>query len=243
MRDAPAGDVAAQLVARLTAAGLQVTAVTDHDLTAALGARTATLSLLNLRRTLAALPQPQHAAALDRFVRLTMVGLSGAGEGELLPRLCAPGDAHSLSAPWFAPVADGALWLTLVEDRGEVVRFVRAMDFVRWRLSVAAARARALENLIAWSAGVHPEPMGEGVFRFATGDGLDAARLLILSRWFSTPMLALPLSRDQLWVVADPARAASLHAEIGPLARQLPHAITSRLFRCEDGVLSPAARP
>ncbi len=164
-------------------------------------------------------------------------------EGELLPRLCAPGDARSLSAPWFAPVADGALWLTLVEDRGEVVRFVRSMDFVRWRLSVATARQRALDNLVAWSAGVSPEPMGEGIFRFASGDGLDAARLLILSRWFSTPMHALPLSRDQLWVVEDPARAASLHAEIGPLARQLPHAITSRLIRYDDGVLSPDARP
>jgi hypothetical protein len=229
-----------RLVRRLTAAGLQVVALCDDAIEVAVigGEKTATLSLLNLRRTLSLLPEAHHEAAIGRFARLAVVGLTGAGEGELLPRLTAPGDPRSLSAPWFTPIADGLLWLTLVEDRGEVLRYVRTMDIVRWRRSVADVRQAAMDNLTAWSAGVVPESMGEGVYRFATGDGLDAARLLILSRWFTGPQFALPVSRDQLWVTADPQRAGVLRQAIGPAAHRLPHAITDRLIRHEAGVLT-----
>ena len=80
--------------------------------------------------------------------------MAHAERGLILPRITAPGDPKSLSAPRVSPLADGALWLTLSEDRSRTVRFIKPMDFVRWRLSLADARSKAIDNLHAWSSAV-----------------------------------------------------------------------------------------
>jgi hypothetical protein len=119
------------------------------------------------------------------------------------------------------------------------------MDFVRWRLSLADARSNAIDNLHAWSSAVQPVAVEEGVWQLSTRDGLDAARLLILSRWFSQPVFALPLRRDLLLLSTDHAKAARLQERHGPKAHVHPYPISRRLFRYERGVISvaTASRP
>jgi len=229
------------LVERLSSAGCIIESVTDAAIVVQIADQAATLSLHNLRRQLAQSPPSQHAGVLAAFVRATLQGLSTHGErGVMLPRVTAPGDPKSVSAPWFAPLADGALWLTLIEDRGRTVRFIKPMDFVRWRLSLADARARAIDNLHAWSTAVQPTEVEPGVWQLSTRDGLDAARLLILSRWFPQPVYALPLRRDLLLLSRDHAKAAGLQQEHGPTAHVHPYAISRRLFLYDRGVISVA---
>jgi hypothetical protein len=111
---------------------------------------------------------------------------------------------------------------------------------VRWRLSLAAARSHAVDNLHAWSTAVQPTAVEEGVWQLATRDGLDAARLLILSRWFTQPVYALPLRRDLLLLSTDHAKAVRLQQQHGPTAHVHPYPISRRLFLYDRGVISVA---
>ena len=241
-----ATDTIGALVERLSSVGCTLQSVTDSAIVVQLAEKTATVSLHNLHRQLEQCPPAQHSRVLAAFVRAILQGLSPDTErGVLLPRITAPGDSKSVSAPWFLPLADGALWLTLIEDRGRTVRFIKPMDFVRWRLSLADARSRALENLRAWSTAVQPTAIEPGVWQLSTQDGLDAARLLILSRWFPQPVYALPLRRDLLLLCAEHAKAVRLQQQHGPTAHVHPYAISRRLFLYDRGVISvaTASRP
>ena len=114
---------------------------------------------------------------------------------------------------------------------------IPVMDFVRWRLSLAAARQQAMDNLRLHSAGVAPERVGEGIWRLATGDGLDASRLLILEQWFDETVYALPLSRDELWLTTDARRSVGMVEALGGRVGRVAYGIVGWLVVWREGRL------
>ncbi len=221
---------------------MRLVAVEDGAVLIALpSGRQARLSLQNLQRLLADLPAAAHPAAIARFAAQAQAALQPAAARRLLPRLSAPGDARDPASPWFAPLADGALWLTIVADEGGAFRYVRPLDFPRWGLAVAAAKAEAMDNLRADSAETAPQREGAGVLRLTTGDGLDASRLLIAEQWVSGPLLAVAPSRDALWMIPLTGAAAvprALAVWEAASARRMPYPLTRRLLLRVDGALS-----
>lgn len=221
------------------------------------------LRFANLRRLLAALDEAEHPAAVASFTRRWTEAARRAGApaaeqdpaANLMPRVVAPGEAPGGVGPWAEPLAGGALQLMLVFDRPESVRFVTPFDLPRWRLGLREARAAALQNLEARSQTVRDgleaalaEARAPVTLRVETGDGYDAARLLLIQRWMGATRGALVVApcRDLLVVVPvfgrDSLRsslelATRAWLEAQTQVRRRPYPLSPRLFWRDERAL------
>ena len=239
------------LVGALSERGVEVERMDPRGVVARLPGRPERLELglANLRRLLAQVDSREHPGVVGQWVEAAVAAARGQPEppeaGQLMPRLGLP-DADPEGVTWFAPLADDHLRAMLVLDQPTLVRFLRTLDLVEWRVGLVAARRRALENLDERSADVALLPVDDlpGVFEIATGDGYDAARLLILDRWVPGPLGALAVvpARDLLWVApVDGPSSLELGAMLWSEAREalpeVPYPLSGELFWHVEGRL------
>lgn len=214
----------------------------------------------NLRRSLAVCSPEAADAVVARFVRLwgesmraPPAPVSEVPALRLFPHLLAPGSADGgLGAPWVEKLAGGHLLMALCSDDGETLRMVKLLDFPRLGLSVAAAKAGSLERLAASSAplaaelAARPDPLAPA--ELSLGDGHDAARLLVVERWFpgASGVLALAPCRDLLLVAPVGEGGAAARALGAALAwrrwafdavHTLPYPVSPQLFWRAPGEL------
>lgn len=171
---------------------------------------------------------------------------------ELLPRLVPTeflqDSPSTRSELVLAPVFGGALFAALLLGYEGRARYVRTRELSAWSLTPGDALALALQNLAARSARARfariDTPHGPLVFA-RTGDGLDAARLLlptlheVLAPELGSPFLAAAPHRDVLFACALEPRELreSLLARVREDAARAPHRISEQLFRvAPDGV-------
>ena len=142
------------------------------------------------------------------------------------------------------PLVNG-LNVALLLQQGRRARFVRAAELGDPKFGPSEAHQAALRNLAA-TAGRTRFMLSEGVEgRFAmarSGDGLDAARLLlpglhdVLAPALGTPFVAAIPHRDVLYACCNqPDAVAVLRRRVTEDAEAAPHAITQRLLLVGTG--------
>jgi|688.fasta_scaffold320022_2 hypothetical protein len=137
------------------------------------------------------------------------------------------------------PLADGLVVVYVLEDGPDLV-FVCRRHLQRWRRSEADLHALACANLAATSAPVPTDLPSDGLL-VRTGDGFDAARVLLLLDAAIELVVALP-DRDTLFV-GDARRVdlTAVAAAVAAVAANAPHPVTEALYRLNDGRLEPVA--
>jgi hypothetical protein len=116
--------------------------------------------------------------------------------------------------------------------------FVCRAHLQRWRRSVADLHQLALRNLQRrGGASVAEFSTGDPVL-LQTGDGYDAARVLLLPESEGL-LVALP-DRDTLWIGHEEGNdLVALMRQAGAMARAAPHPVSQNLYRVRDGYLEP----
>lgn len=222
---------------------------------------------LDLTSVLRATDEEPDAAAAKAIAKLVSMLPGGAGSRvapweevavRLLPRPVAPGFADKLAAEGRGRLASrswlgGALELTLIlgfEDRS---RYVREDELDAWGKSFDEALAHAVGVLAKRSERARfarVDTTAGALVVARTGDGLDAARLLlptlhdVLAAELGSPLWVAAPHRDALWACAkEPALADALATRVQEDARRAPHAISERLFALDANgprVVDPA---
>lgn len=232
----PIARVALALDQALAARGVEHVVVERFDRRVWLGDGTE----IDLARAIEA-TEDQGSAAVAATVAKIVSMLAGAPPLELsdalarlVPRLVGPSFEVPAALVLLPGPAD--LRIGLVVAIGDRSRYVSTRDLERWSLPERAALVRAVQNLAERSARARfaridteagPLVLGR------TGDGLDAARLLLpalfdtLSPELGSPFLAAVPHRDVLWCAADtaPLRLA-LQARVDDDHARAPHAIS-----------------
>jgi hypothetical protein len=171
----------------------------------------------------------------------------------ILPRLVGPAFLSELSreardALFCVPFV-GDVNLTLILDYRDRARYVRRDELDRWEVTPSDARAHALANLAGRSerARFARVDTDGGAFVVArSGDGLDAARLLlpglheVLAAELASPMLVAIPHRDAL-IAASGTNADALAARARDDAARAPHTITADLFEVTASGVRPAS--
>lgn len=132
----------------------------------------------------------------------------------------------------------GELVVVYVLDDSADMVFVCRKHLQRWRRSEADLYELARANLKARGAPLPSELPPEGIV-LHSGDGFDAARLLLLLGAEEELFVAVP-DRDTLWISrgarVDIARVA---AAAEAVAAHAPHPISDAVFRVTGGQLAP----
>ncbi len=210
---------------------------------------------LDVGRVVAA-TRDQGTAAVERAVDKLLTLLPGGGAAteltwdearlRLLPRLAgdtflARLDERAGEAVLFRDKVAHDVHVALLLDHGDRARYVREAELSAWGVTGAEARAVAVHNLAGRSnrarfARIDTEAGAMVVAR--SGDGLDAARLLlpglhdVLAAELGSPSLATVPHRDTLLACAAdaPAMRDALLARTRDDAARAPHRISDRLF-------------
>ncbi|RME28929.1 MAG: hypothetical protein D6798_01275 [Deltaproteobacteria bacterium] len=248
---APASSVEALAARGLVAHGLVVHHVDAAHLEVSLPGdsedRRATLSLGSLRRVLALADPAQHEQRVEAWAATAAAVLRGEAfpgpvEERLVPRLLGAPDPRL----WTTPVADG-LHLAIAEDLPGRQRLLTPFDLPRMGLSVHRLPGLALDNL----ARLTPPPVllssPRGARAWQVGDGLDAARLLLLGRPAAmdgmprpdTGALAVVPARDLCWwVPVDGESTVQAGVDLWGAAQglgSLPYPLSPRLWWVRSG--------
>lgn len=138
------------------------------------------------------------------------------------------------------PLSDD-LAIVYVIDEPDSMVFVCRAQLRHWRKTEAELHGLALTNLRRRSDALPaPETASGEPLLLQTGDGYDAARLLLLDR--AEGLLVAVPDRDLLWVAQERGQdLASLMATTEQIARTAPHPVSSQLYRVTDGRLQPLA--
>jgi uncharacterized protein YtpQ (UPF0354 family) len=130
------------------------------------------------------------------------------------------------------------LVVVYVIDTANSMTFVCREQQKRWRKSVEDLHRLALGNLARrGAAGLTQRPRDEAMV-LQTGDGYDAARVLLLEAQEGL-LVAVP-DRDTLWVGPEQGQdLASLMATTADLAEHAPHPVSPQVYRLKDGQLAP----
>lgn len=132
------------------------------------------------------------------------------------------------------PINDELATVYVVDDSNCMVFICRA-HLKRWQKDVADLHNLALGNLRRLgSNGL--DPSADGPVLLQSGDGFDAARLLLLEQQEGL-LVAVP-DRDTLWAGApDGQNLEQLMAATEELAEKATHPVSPSLFRVTDGRL------
>lgn len=213
------------------------------------------LQFANLRRALAGASDSDAPRILQGYLAGWTRRRETAPETErLMPRLIPPGTtASGLSAPWVEPLAEGHLLFALAQDSAASVRWVTPLDLPRLGFPLAELRRRALENLDAASeAARRAVASARGEVALDSGDGYDAARLLLLPSWAPgvRGFFVVVPSRDLLMALPVLGRAdlpealtaaVALRARAETLSRRMPYPLSPQLYWRSEGVLERIA--
>jgi hypothetical protein len=199
---------------------------------------------IDLRRVIAATDGASDDSterAIEKLIAMLPGGTVDHSDSQenLLPRLVAPDFGGDLGVPLaIRPILGGALGLALVIAYQDRARYVRQDEPAKWGIDHQQAIERAVQNLAARSerARLLRVDTDDGpLLLMRTGDGLDAARLLlpalheVLADQLGTPLLVAVPHRDALWAAAKPARAELARRAKDDAARA-PHRISDALF-------------
>jgi len=133
------------------------------------------------------------------------------------------------------PLTDD-LCVTYVIDGPHCMTFVCRAHLRRWGRTDDDLHNLALANLRARCGGT-PDPADEPGL-YATGDGYDAARMLLLDPERCDGLLVAVPDRDVLWVGAEEnADLASIMAVNEDLNRRASHPVSPSVFRIRSGGL------
>ncbi|MBL9076869.1 MAG: hypothetical protein JNL08_05165 [Planctomycetes bacterium] len=144
------------------------------------------------------------------------------------------GDAALVARP-----LNDELSTVYVLDDAHCMVFVCREHLRRWRKTEADLHNLALANLARLGGErLDAASLREQAVVLQTGDGFDAARVLLLEQAEGL-LVAIP-DRDTLWV--GPAQGQNLEqlmATTEAIARQSPHPVSPNLYRVTDGQLAP----
>lgn len=137
------------------------------------------------------------------------------------------------------PLADGLVVVYVIEDGADLV-FVCRRHLQRWRRSESDLYSLACANLAATGEPMPAALPDEGLL-LRSGDGFDAARVLLLLDAAIELVVALP-DRDTLFV-GDPQRidVGRVGSAVAAVAANAPHPVSDSLYRLSDGRLEPVA--
>lgn len=135
---------------------------------------------------------------------------------------------------------DDLVVVYVIDDANSMV-FVCRAHLQRWRKTVADVHSLAVANLARAGRDL-PAVNAERPLLLQSGDGFDAARLLLLEQQEGL-LVAVP-DRDTLWAgsVAD-QDLARLMATTEAIAEHAPHPVSGRVFRVMDGRLEAVSDP
>lgn len=140
------------------------------------------------------------------------------------------------------PMNDELATVYVVDDAQSMV-FVCREHLRRWRKTDADVHNIALANLARSGGGriagtgASSEPM-----RVQTGDGFDAARVLLLEEAEGL-LVAIP-DRDTLWVGSEQGQDLErLMATTEEIAQKSAHPVSPSVWRVTDGRLAPLTKP
>jgi hypothetical protein len=147
------------------------------------------------------------------------------------------GDAALVSRPLGEELA-----VVYVIDDPQAMVFVCRAHLQRWRRSEEDLHGLALANLQRRAGdGLSAAVASKEPTLLQTGDGYDAARVLLLDQ-VDGLLVAMP-DRDVLWVAREEGQdLVQLMSVTEAMARAAPHPVSTNLFRVTDGHLEPAVR-
>ncbi|HEB53263.1 MAG TPA: DUF1444 family protein [bacterium] len=145
------------------------------------------------------------------------------------------GDSGLVSTP-----LNDELAVVYVVDDPSCMLFLCRAHLQRWGKSLADIHNLALANLRR--AGAVPTELGREAVLLQSGDGFDAARVLLLDQQDGL-LVAVP-DRDTLWVGPEEGQnLAQLMAATEEIAERASHPVSASLFRVTDGRLEPVQAP
>jgi hypothetical protein len=134
------------------------------------------------------------------------------------------------------PLAADLVTVYVIDDTNNMV-FVCREHLRRWRKEVLDLHNLAVANLARRGVGLPEAAMRDGAL-VQTGDGFDAARVLLLDRRDGL-LVAIP-DRDTLWVGPETGQNLEhLMATTEAIAAHAPHPVSGAVFRVTDGQLEP----
>jgi hypothetical protein len=173
------------------------------------------------------LEQPEHHPFAEVF-------------DDLLPQvrsrawIAAQGSGFSHSALVHRPLGDDLAVCYVIDDPSCMV-FVCQAHLRQWRKAEEDVWQIALRNLQRRAR--VPLPGGEGPVLVRTGDGYDAARLLLLGVEAEGLLVAVP-DRDVLWLAPEgEVELEELCARNAVWNRTAPHPVSPHLYRVRGGEL------
>lgn len=150
----------------------------------------------------------------------------------------------------------GSLSVGYVVDHGETLRWLTRRVFEPWSIDEEALHTQAIRNLERSCFALvieTPPPLADGrdrLLRFHTGDGLDAARLLLPDfyqryspRFGDVDLVVAIPTRDLLLVIpaTDQAQASFLSWRIESERRASAHPLARQLFVVSETGITPWA--
>lgn len=130
------------------------------------------------------------------------------------------------------------LVVVYVIDAPSTMMFVCREHLRRWRKSVEDLHHLAVGNLTRRGAGGLPKGTVDSPVVLHSGDGFDAARVLLLEA--QAPLLVAMPDRDTLWVGPDTEQGIEqLMATTEAIADQAAHPVSASVYRLKDGQLAP----
>ncbi|MBK8095697.1 MAG: DUF1444 family protein [Planctomycetes bacterium] len=135
------------------------------------------------------------------------------------------------------------LVVVYVIDDPQCMVFVCRAHLRNWRLGEADLHNLAIANLHRLgTAGLEQASRAGGPMLLDSGDGYDAARVLLLEQGVDGLLVAMP-DRDVLWVGQERGQdLASLMATTEAIARDAAHPVSPHLFRVKAGQLEVVER-
>lgn len=137
---------------------------------------------------------------------------------------------------------DDELVVVYVLDADDDMVFVCREHLRRWRKEVADVHNLAVANL-ARRGDVPSAQARRGPLIVRSGDGFDAARVLLLGRADADGLLVAIPDRDTLWIGPEQGQdLAQLMAQTEELSQRSTHPVSPRVYRVTDGRIAALPR-
>ena len=209
----------------------------------------ATIDLVQLRRALDHRSEDDAAmvvhAWVDKAISMLTTESSQAVLSMVFPHLRSPQDRSTV--PWIEAIANDRLLCCLIADEPDSMRYLSPIDTMAFDRPIHQVIERAMCNLSLLPpygvAACAEHPIGPDVWVIQTGDGHDAARLLIADILVGGPAIGWLPHRDRL--ILTKANLTSCVQWAGPLRREAiqhaqhaKHPITAEAFLVQNSTIT-----